>query len=89
MEMQQRELKEQIEEGESIRNDKAEAEKAEEAAKQAELEVAAEALRIEELAAASRSKKSKADDDWITRSRLVILHSWLCLQYFLAAVLIS
>lgn len=69
MEMQHRELREQIEEGESIRNDKAEAEKAEKAAKEAELEAAAEALRKEELAAASKSKKAKADDAWVSRSR--------------------
>jgi hypothetical protein len=70
MEMQRKELKEQIEEGESIKNDKSEAEKAERAAKVAELK-AAETLRIEELAAAARSKKSRADDDWISRSRSV------------------
>lgn len=71
-------MRDQLDEKESIRNDKAEAEKAESAAKLAELEAAAEASRNEDLAAASRSKKSKADDDWVSRSRSVLLN---CLCY--------
>ena len=77
MEMQQRELMEEIEEGKHILNDRAEAEHAESTAKAAEAAAALELARVEREEAAALKKKAAAADDWIARTRYVC-------QYFIS-----
>ena len=64
--MQQRELDDQIAEGELIKNDSIAAQEAEATAKAAEA-IAAAKLAEEEVL--NMAKKKVADDDWVARSR--------------------
>ena len=66
IEMQQRELDDQIAEGEMIKNDGVAALEAEATAKAAEAMAAA---KLAEEEAISMAKKKVADDDWVARSR--------------------
>ena len=69
MEMQQRELMDEIEEGKQILNDSAEAEQAESSAKAAEAAAEIELARLEREEAALKEKKAAVADDWISRTR--------------------
>lgn len=69
MEMQQRELMDEIEEGKQILNDSAQAEQAESSAKAAEAAAEIELARVEREEAALKKKKAAAADDWISRTR--------------------
>lgn len=69
MEMQQRELMDELEEGKQILNDSAEAEQAESSAKAAEAAAEIELARLEREEAALKKKKAAAADDWISRTR--------------------
>jgi hypothetical protein len=69
MEMQQRELMDELEEGQQILNDSAEAEQAESSAKAAEAAAEIELARLEREEAALKKKKAAAADDWISRTR--------------------
>lgn len=79
MEMQQRELNDEIEEGKNILNDKAEAEQAESTAKAVEAAAAVELARLEREEAASKKKKAAAADDWIARTRYVYVYKYIIL----------
>ena len=79
MEMQQRELNDEIEEGKNILNDKAEAEQAESTAKAAEAAAAIELARLEREEAALKKKKAAAADDWIARTRYVYVYKYIIL----------
>jgi hypothetical protein len=85
MEMQQRELMDEIEEGKQILNDSAEAEQAESSAKAAEAAAEIELARLEREEAALKKKKAAAADDWISRTRYTCdcfkSSSWLSFHF--------